>query len=89
MAPTGNDRGGAVDWMNSAWTHRHTVLARTVQAGAAVFGAVQAYRFGETIGGWPIGVVAALNGAFFCGVLAGAAMARLRPRAGRREDSTD
>lgn len=76
-----------MDWKTAAWTHRRAVFARLVQAGAAIFGAVQAYRFGVTIGGWPIGVVAALNGAFFCGVLAGAAVARLLPRVGSRDGS--
>ena len=76
-----------MDWKKAVWEHRREVFARLVQGAAALVGAVQAYGFGETIGGWPIGVVAALNGAFFCGVLAGAAVARLRPRPGRRNET--
>lgn len=77
-----------MSWSGWVWAHRRAVFARLVQVAAASVGVVQGYRFGETIGGWPIGVVAAVNGAFFCGVLAGAAVARLLPREGRRDAST-
>jgi hypothetical protein len=58
-------------------------LPWTVQAVAAGIGAVYGFGFGDRIGGWAIGLVAALNAAFFCAVLASAAVSGIRRLAAR------
>jgi hypothetical protein len=52
-------------------------LVRLVCGLAAVAGMVYSYDFGRAIGGPPVGVVLALNGAVFCSIVAGALAEKL------------
>jgi hypothetical protein len=60
--------------------HPARVAAWAIAGSAGVAGAWFSFDFGQQIGGLPIGVIAAANGAAMCSLLTGAALDRLWPR---------